>query len=176
VPARTQGVDGQDGVEGAIEGGRQLIDRGPVQADPSGGDGGGVAAGGLVEHHLGVVDAVHVALVADAAAQLGDRQARTKADLQDPVGGLHLQQRDHPAVALAVGRAVRHHPAGNPAGRAVGVMALANDVVIQDPHRGKSKARNRALDGRGHGLLHRHGLLAVTSHALDPSSRPSGVT
>jgi hypothetical protein len=127
-----------------------------VQADPSGGDGGGVAAGRLVEHHLGVVDAVHVSLVADSAGQLGDRQAGTKADLKDPVGGLYLEQPDHPAVALAVGRAIRHHPAGNPPGRAPGMTELADD-------------------GRDHRLLHGRGLLAVTSHARDPSWTPSGV-
>jgi len=52
---------------------------------------------------------------------------------------------------------MRHHPAGNTAGRALGVTELAND-------------------SRDHGPLHCHGLLAVTSHARDPSSRPSGVT
>src|SRR5262249_57411165 len=31
-----------------------------------------------------------------------------------------------------------------------------------------------ADDGRDHDLFHRHGLLAVTSHARDPSGRPPG--
>src|SRR5262249_57607133 len=31
-----------------------------------------------------------------------------------------------------------------------------------------------ADDGRDHALFHRHGLLAVTSHARDPSGRPPG--
>jgi hypothetical protein len=39
-----EGVDGDDGVEGAVEGGRQLFDRCPGQGGPSGLDGGGVAA------------------------------------------------------------------------------------------------------------------------------------
>jgi hypothetical protein len=87
-----------------------------------------------------------VSFLADAAAQLGDGQAGTKADLQDPVGGLHLKQRDHAAVALAVGgRCAITQPATFPAAPR-GVMTLANDVVIQDTHRGKSKALNRALD------------------------------
>jgi hypothetical protein len=49
-----------------------------------------------------VVDAVHVPLVADAAAQLGDGEAGAEADLEDPVGGLHVEQRNHPVVAPAV--------------------------------------------------------------------------
>jgi hypothetical protein len=144
---------------------RKLIDRGPAQADPSGPNGSGVAPGRLAEHHVGVVDAVHVSCVADSAAQLGDGEAGTEADLENPVGGLHIEQRDHPAVALAVGGAVRHHPAGNPPGRAPGVTELGNN-------------------GRDHGPLHCHAVLAaahprlwaVTSHARDPSCTPSGVT
>jgi hypothetical protein len=38
-----------------------------------------------------VVDAVHVSCVADAAGQLGGREAGPKADLEDPVGGLHIE-------------------------------------------------------------------------------------
>ena len=44
-----EGVDGEDCVEGTTEGGRQLIDRGPAQADPSGGDGGGVTTGRKIQ-------------------------------------------------------------------------------------------------------------------------------
>jgi hypothetical protein len=44
------GVDGEDGVEGAVESGRKLIDGGIDQGDPAGPDGGGVAPGRLPEH------------------------------------------------------------------------------------------------------------------------------
>ena len=46
-----EGVDGEDGVEGAVEGRRNLTDRGIDQGDPAGPDGGGVAPGRLPEHH-----------------------------------------------------------------------------------------------------------------------------
>ena len=55
-----EGVDGEDGVEGAVESGRKLIGRGIDQGDPARPDGGGVAPGRLPEHHAGMVDAVHV--------------------------------------------------------------------------------------------------------------------
>jgi len=46
-----EGVDGEDGVEGTIESGRNLIDQSPHQGDPRGPDSGGVALGRLPEHH-----------------------------------------------------------------------------------------------------------------------------
>jgi hypothetical protein len=87
-----------------------------------------------------------VSCAADAAAQLRDRQTGTEADLKDPAGGLHIEQRDHPAVAVAVGRAVRHLPDGHAPGRAPGITELADDVVIQGTHSGTPGA----LNGRGH--------------------------
>jgi hypothetical protein len=82
-----------------------------------------------------------VSCLADSAAELGDREAGTEADLEDPVGGLHVEQRDHPAVAPAVGGAMRHDPAGDTPGHAPGVTELADD-------------------GRDHGPLHRRGLFS----------------
>ena len=49
-----------------------------------------------------MVDAVHVACA--GADQFRDRQPGTEADLKDLVGGLHTEQRNHPAAALPVGR------------------------------------------------------------------------
>jgi hypothetical protein len=40
------------------------------------------------------------------ANQFRDREAGAEADLKNPVGRLHIEQRDRPAVALPVGRAV----------------------------------------------------------------------
>jgi hypothetical protein len=65
-----EGVDGEDGVEGAVEGGRKLIDGGPDQGDPAGPDGSGVAPGRLPEHHFGMVDALYVTCAAARQAFL----------------------------------------------------------------------------------------------------------
>ncbi len=69
-----------------------------------------------------MVDAVHVTRA--GADQFRDRHAGAEAELEDLVGGVHIEQRDHPAVALPVGRAVGEHPAGHAPGRA-GVTASA---------------------------------------------------
>src|SRR5215831_10893355 len=67
-----EGVDGEDDVEGTTEGRRELIDRSPGQRDAPGPDGGCVAPRRLAEHRAGVVDAVDMPRLTDAAAQLGD--------------------------------------------------------------------------------------------------------
>ena len=95
-----------------------------------------------------MVDAVHVTR-ADAD-QCRDGQARTEADLQDLVGGPHTEQRDHPAAALPVGRAVGHLPRGHAPGRTPGMMGLADDVTIQGAHGGDPGTCDPVLDGRGH--------------------------
>jgi DNA-binding transcriptional MerR regulator len=169
-----EGVDGEDGVEGAIESGRKLIDRSPHQGDPPGPDGGGVAPGRLPEHHAGMVDAVHVTRA--GADQFRDRQSGAEADLEDLVGGLHTEQRDHPAVALPVGRAVGKHPAGHGPGRSPGMMGLADDVTVQGAHGGDPGTADHALDGRGHHPPHCpwHASLMSCSHGRQstPSSAP----
>ena len=74
-----------------------------------------------------MVDAIHVAC-ADAD-QFRDREAGAEADLKDLVGGLNIEQRDRPAGALPVGRAVGKHPAGHAPGRAPRMMPLSDDVA-----------------------------------------------
>ena len=169
-----EGVDGEDSVEGAVESGRKLIGRCIDQGDPAGPDGGSVAPGRLPEHHAGMVDAIHVTCA--GADQFRDREAGAEADLKDTVGGLHTEQRDHPAVALPVGRAVGKHPAGHAPGRAPRMMALADDVAVQGAHGGYPGARDPALDGRGHYPPHCpwHASLMSCSHGRQstPSSAP----
>ena len=55
-----------------------------------------------------MVDAAYVTCA--GADQFRDRQAGAEADFKGLVGGLHAEQRDHPATALPVGRAVGHLP------------------------------------------------------------------
>ena len=169
-----EGVDGEDGVEGAVDSGRKLIGRCIDQGDPPGPDGGGVAPGRLPEHHAGMVDAVHVTRA--GADQFRDRHAGAEADLKDLVGGPHIEQRDHPAVALPVGRAVGEHPAGHAPGRAPGMMALADDVAVQGAHDGDPGTRDPVLDGGGHCPPHCpcHASLMSCSHGRQstPSSAP----
>jgi hypothetical protein len=85
-----EGVDGQDRVEGAVEGGWKLVGRSPDQRDPAGPDGGGVAPGRLPEHDTGVIDAVHV--TGAGPGQCGDRHAGAEAELKDLVGGQDIEQ------------------------------------------------------------------------------------
>src|SRR6266851_749998 len=110
-----------------------------------------------------MVDAIHVTCA--GADQFRDREAGAEADLKDTVGGLHTEQRDHPAVALPVGRAVGKHPAGHAPGRAPRMMALADDVAVQGAH-----------DGGGHHPPHCpwHASLMSCSHGRQstPSSAP----
>jgi hypothetical protein len=87
-----------------------------------------------------MVDAVHVACA--GADQVRDRQAGTEADLKDLVGGPHTEQRDHPAAALPIGRAMGHLPGGHAPGRAPRMMGLADDVVVQDAHGGDPGTRD----------------------------------
>src|SRR5262249_16569677 len=108
-------------------------------------DRGGVAPGCLSEHHVGSIDAADVPGGANSATKLRDADARTETDLEDAVGGPHIEQGSDPAVALAVGGAIRHHPAGHVPGRALGVPELPDD-------------------GRDDGALHVHGVLPTTKH------------
>src|SRR5215469_5417065 len=121
-----------------------------------------------------MVDSVHVTCA--GAGRLDDRQAGAEADLKDPVGGLHTEQRDHPGAALPVGRAVGHLPCGHAPGRAPGMMGLADDVVVQDTHGGDPGTRDPVFDGRGHCPLHCswHASLMSSSHGRQstPSSAP----
>ncbi len=84
-----EGVDGEDGVEWAVESWRKLIDRSLDQGDSPGPDGSGVAPGRLPEHYAGMVGAVHVARA--GAGQFRDRHAGAEADLKDLVGGPHIE-------------------------------------------------------------------------------------
>src|SRR5215469_6844457 len=121
-----------------------------------------------------MVDSVHVTCA--GAGRLDDRQAGAEADLEDLVGGLHTEQRDHPGAALPVGRAVGHLPGGHAPGRAPGMMSLADDVLVQGAHGSEPGARDSVLDGRGHCPLHRpwHASLMSCSHGRQstPSSAP----
>ena len=63
-------VDGEDGVEWSVEA-RQLVHRCPNQLDALLADGGGIALGRLVEHQVGVVDAVDPPF-GDVAGEFGD--------------------------------------------------------------------------------------------------------
>src|SRR5487761_998508 len=123
-----------------------------------------------------MVGAVHVARA--GPGQLRDRDAGAEADLEDLAGGLHIdglhiEQRDHPAVALPVGRSVGKHPAGHAPGRAPGMMALADHVAVQGAHAG---APDPVLNGRGHRSPHCpwHASLMSCSHGRQstPSSAP----
>src|SRR6266480_2489959 len=121
-----------------------------------------------------MVDAVHVARA--GADQFRDRNARAEADLQDPAGGLHVEQRDRPAVALPVGRAVGEHPAAHAPGRAPGLMGLADDVAVQGAHDDDRGPRDHVLRRSGHHPLHCpwHASLMLSSHGRQstPSSAP----
>ena len=121
-----------------------------------------------------MVDAIHVTCA--GAGQFRDREAGAEADLKDPVGGLHVEQRDHPAVALPVGRAVGEHPAGHAPGRAPGMMALTDDVAVQGAHDGYPGPRDPVLDGGGHRPPRGpwHASLMSCSHGRQstPSSAP----
>jgi DNA-binding transcriptional MerR regulator len=79
-----------------------------------------------------VVDAIHLPS-GGAAGELGDGHAGAEADLEHSVTGLHVQQRHRPAVALPVGAAVRHDPAGQASGDASGVTALAHQGADRTP-------------------------------------------
>jgi DNA-binding transcriptional MerR regulator len=166
-----EGVDSENSVEGTVESDRKLLDRCIDQGDPAGSDGGGVAPGRLPEHHAGMVDAVHATCA--GADQFRDRDAGAETNLKDTVGGLHTEQRDHPAVALPVGRAMGKHPASHASGRAPGMMALANDVAVQGAHDGYPGPPDHILNGGGHHPPHCpwHASLMLSSH--DRQSTPS---
>jgi DNA-binding transcriptional MerR regulator len=121
-----------------------------------------------------MVDAVHVACA--RADQFRDRQARTETDLEDLVGGPHAEQRDHPAAALPVGRAVGHLPRGHAPGRAPGMMGLADDIAVQGAHGRDPGPRDPVLDGCDHRPLHWpwHASVMSCSHGRQstPSSAP----
>jgi DNA-binding transcriptional MerR regulator len=72
-------------------------------------------------------------VVAGEAADLSDRDARSEADLQDPVGRLHLQKGDDPAVASAVRGTVRHNPTRHASTRAVGAHELPDHPPEDTP-------------------------------------------
>ena len=93
--------------KGPVERGRQPIDRRVDQGDPTGPDRRGVALGRLPQHDRRMVDAVDV--TGAGTVEFGDCDAGSEADLKDAVGRAHVEQRDRPAAALPVGRAVRHH-------------------------------------------------------------------
>src|SRR5579859_878941 len=126
-----------------------------------------------------MVRAVHV--TGARADQFRDRDARAEADLEDAVGGPHAEQRDHPAVALPVGRAVSEHPAGHAPGRAPRMMTLADGVAVQGTHDGYPAPADDVLDdvldgggrqpppGPWHASLmaSSHGRQSMTSSALE---------
>ena len=95
-----------------------------------------------------MVDAVYV--TGASADQLRDCDTGSESDLKDPVGRAHVEQRDHPPVALPVRGTMGEHPAGHAPGRPPGVMALAYDVAVQDPHGGDPGPPNHILSGGGH--------------------------
>lgn len=97
-----------------------------------GADGGVVAPAGLLDHDLGVVDAMDVAL-GGTVGELGDREAGAEADLEHSVRGTHVQQRHRPAAALLVGAAMSHDPTGHPSGDASGVTELAHHCAERTP-------------------------------------------
>jgi hypothetical protein len=55
----------------------------------------------LLDHYLGVVDAVD-ASIGDVAGEFGDKKAGAEAHFEDSFGGLDIEQGDHPCVALPV--------------------------------------------------------------------------
>jgi len=103
-------VDGKRGVEGPVADG-QALDRRVNQADPSSAHGGPVAAAGLADHDLRMVDADHQS--PDRPGGEGrDGHARTAAQLDHAVGRLDVEKPHRPAVARHVRRAPAHDPAG----------------------------------------------------------------
>jgi len=109
IGPESQAVDGEDGVQWLAEA-WQPLRRGAREVDAPSPYRGGVAPGCLPHHDLGVVDAVDLP-AGGAPGQFGDGDAGPEADFQHPVGGPHLQQAHRPAIAFAVGAAVREEPA-----------------------------------------------------------------
>jgi hypothetical protein len=72
------------------------------------------------------------------------RHVMPEADFQHSVGGLHAEQRDNPAVVLAVGGAMSHHPVGQVPAHAVRPVELADhppeDLVLH-VHGGLNRSR-----------------------------------
>src|SRR5262249_26636987 len=104
-------VDGKCGVEWPVADG-QALDRRVNQAYPSGPYGGPVAAAGLADHYLRMVDADHQPL-GRSGGEGGDGHARTAARLDGAAGRLGGAKLDRPAVARHVRRAPAHDPAGD---------------------------------------------------------------
>lgn len=156
-------VHGDDRIERGVEM-RQPVHRRMQQSDPLGTNRSRVARAGLADRDLGVVDAVDPS-PAGAAGQLSDGESWAEADLEHPLRVLHVEQGDHPEVALTVGAAVGHDPADHPSDHAVRSAELAHDVV-------------------DHALLERcrpHGRQLTTSSALhvkmsEEAGEPAGVS
>src|SRR5207244_1478623 len=82
------------------------------QAYPSGPYGGPIAAAGLADHYLRMVDADHQS-PGRPGGEGGDGHARTAAEFDDAVGRLDVEKLHRPAVARHVRRAPAHDPAGD---------------------------------------------------------------
>ena len=82
------------------------------QAYPSGPYGGPIAAAGLADHYLRMVDADHQP-PDRSGGEGGDGHARTAAEFDDAVGRLDVEKLHRPAVTRHVRRAPAHDPAGD---------------------------------------------------------------
>jgi hypothetical protein len=110
VGPHANGIDCKRGVEWPVADG-QALDRRVDQADPSGPYGGPIAAAGLADHYLRMVDADHQS-PDRSGGEGGDGHARTAANFDDTVGRLDVEQLHRPAVARHVRRAPAHDSAG----------------------------------------------------------------
>lgn len=127
---KTHAVDGEDRVDGTPEV-RQGVHGTDVQAHAAGADSGGVSPSGVAHHDFGVIDTENAA-TGRGTAQLRHRDPGSEADLEYPVGGLYVEQRDDPAIALKVRRAMGHDPTREMPAQAVWLHELA-DHDSEDP-------------------------------------------
>ena len=124
-------VDGKRGVEWPVAD-RQALDRRANQAYPSGPYGGPIAAAGLADHYLRVVDADHQS-PDRSGGEGGDGHARTAAEFDDAVGRLDVEKLHRPAVARHVRRASAHDPAGGVPHGSGRVVELCQPAVSSPP-------------------------------------------
>ena len=125
VPPEPHRVDGKDLVDGLTEVG-ECLDRAATEVDATGLHGRCVAPSRLSHHDLGVIDAQDGAPRGKAAGARNG-ETGTEPDLEDPMRRrCTSQQRDDPAVASTIRRAVRQRPAGQTSAEAVGVHELAD--------------------------------------------------
>jgi DNA-binding transcriptional MerR regulator len=102
------------------------------QAYPSGPYGGPVAAAGLADHDLRMVDTDDQSAVR-SGGEGGDGHARTAAEFDDVVGRLDVEKLHRPAVARHVRRAPAHDPAGEVPCGSGRVVELCQPSVTSPP-------------------------------------------